>query len=962
MKVLLRAATFFFLPLLLLLPDLVAAQLLRNERKHANEPVKPPMEFDCGMRQLAVDFAFHLQPFRSKDTFQKIVDGLTMKGGAPGGETLCFNATVPEKAPDSFRPKFDLPKNGAHYFVDAQAGNDNPRKQDSGGSIESPFRTVQRALQEVRDNKRKRKHHANGIDYAIVFREGVHYINETIDLMPEDSRISFQNYKDEIVWLSGAVQLLNDDNNNNNSTADGWTKYDNPHNRSIWALDLSNRTDIDAITGLRINRTRAVRARYPNGCTSEQPLPSGYNCMGYAHDNKVVSPEDGFGSNLLTQWVPVPPVTMHQDNWTQYEPDDAPQRQSGKWFNRYQIGIGGTCQGQFTPPAGYWCGSSCAGGAPKPPGCIISFAKGILVDKDQDVLPNYPYQNPGRAVVQAWRPGHWASWMFQVDGEKSNDTHIMFGKGGFQGARAVTAGEAFFIENAEEELDMDNEFYYKPEEKLLLYYQASEDPPQGTVEVPMVKTLFRIQGNQSHPVEGIRFLGLGVRDTRLTYLDEHTMAAGGDWGLNIRGAIEARGVNKLKLDSCTFEELDGNAVFVKGYARDLVIQNNDFHLTGGNMVALLGETEAPGLPAEWGFGWNGTAGNQPRGSLVRNNIAYRPGLFAKQSSFFFQSKSMQTTLQNNIFFHGPRAGINFNDGFGGGNIFENNLLFASVMETGDHGPFNSWDRQPFAHSLKEDGSFDMDKIANDTVRHNFIIGNYYGQETVDNDDGSGFFDTHHNFLVYGQHGQKADFGGHSNYHHENLYAFLNGQAVMPDAGSETKLGEELQFYNNTVIATTTVHYILARCWGRIQTVLRNNRIYTPDGTMDKVCDMTLEERISQGLDNGTIVSAWPPTSDILAIARELLLIDKKHTIATDNTPLLVAPNRVETDGEAKSNPMIDMSSRGDYRQEIRQESKLKALFLACFCLLFVSADYFKTHRRWTSRNREGESSHHSHPH
>lgn len=42
-----------------------------------------------------------------------------------------------------------------------------------------------------------------------------------------------------------------------------------------------------------------------------------------------------------------------------------------------------------------------------------------------------------------------------------------------------------------------------------------------------------------------------------------------------------------------------------------------------------------------------------------------------------------------------RAGINFNDGFGGGNLIESNLLFNTCRESGDHGPFNSWDRQVY---------------------------------------------------------------------------------------------------------------------------------------------------------------------------------------------------------------------------------------------------------------------------
>jgi len=31
------------------------------------------------------------------------------------------------------------------------------------------------------------------------------------------------------------------------------------------------------------------------------------------------------------------------------------------------------------------------------------------------ILPNSPYKNAEGAVFQAWRPGHWSSWMFEVD-------------------------------------------------------------------------------------------------------------------------------------------------------------------------------------------------------------------------------------------------------------------------------------------------------------------------------------------------------------------------------------------------------------------------------------------------------------------------------------------------------------------------------------------------------------------
>ena len=58
--------------------------------------------------------------------------------------------------------------------------------------------------------------------------------------------------------------------------------------------------------------------------------------------------------------------------------------------------------------------------------------------------------------------------------------------------------------------------------------------------------------------------------------------------------------------------------------------------------------------------------------------------------------------------------------------------------------------------------------------HSFFIDNYSPQETVDNDDGSAYYRTHHNFLVYGGRAMKNDFGGHDNHHYGNIYGYVGG--------------------------------------------------------------------------------------------------------------------------------------------------------------------------------------------
>ena len=65
------------------------------------------------------------------------------------------------------------------------------------------------------------------------------------------------------------------------------------------------------------------------------------------------------------------------------------------------------------------------------------------------------------------------------------------------------------------------------------------------------------------------------------------------------------------------------------------------------------------------------------------------GIYGKQTSCYFQAITCGTSLIDNLCYNGPRAGINFNDGFGGGHHVQGNLIFNMVRETGDHGPFNS---------------------------------------------------------------------------------------------------------------------------------------------------------------------------------------------------------------------------------------------------------------------------------
>ena len=89
-------------------------------------------------------------------------------------------------------------------------------------------------------------------------------------------------------------------------------------------------------------------------------------------------------------------------------------------------------------------------------------------------------------------------------------------------------------------------------------------------------------------------------------------------------------------------------------------------------------------------GTDGTGGDQPWYTYVERNYVREIGSIEKQSSFWFQAKTALTSIDSNVVFNGPRAGINFNDGFGGGTNVTNNLIFNQCRESGDHGAMNAW--------------------------------------------------------------------------------------------------------------------------------------------------------------------------------------------------------------------------------------------------------------------------------
>ena len=752
-----------------------------------------PESFNCKMRATAWEFGKKIMP--RYDKFEALYYALGLNDDCTGYVPI---PTFTEKDRRPAPPVFTT-SDPTQYYVDAVKGSDA-----NSGSIEHPFKTIQAGVDAAR-----------GVQATVNLRAGTHYLSRTVQIDERSSGLTVQNYAGEEVRVSGGAKLDLQ-----------WQPFKVSATQNMYSADVHATAEQipQGIPGFQINGVRATRARYPNGNVE---LPERQEEAGNPQGVQMIP--GGSAS-----WTP--PDLSKQGTQHYVENDNPAQMRNfsiQNMFSKYMVGIGGPCD-IYDPPVAYWCAEHPTGGLAFP----FRVPQGVTPNKsviapagstDPNAGLHLPYKTVDGMVVNVWRPARWANWMFEMgSGHYNVSTHnFTFGRGGFQGARGNNEGGDFFVENVFEEFDYPGEFFFDTHaKKVYLYHNASNNAPppaDGEYVAPQLATLFNVTSTSRwNPVRGVTLRGVELTASRYTYMDPHGVPSGGDWALERMGAVFIENAEDVVLDSNFFTRLDGNGVMVSAYNRRVNLTNNEFAWIGGTAMAAWGKTNETGTnPLE---GFDGTDGNHPRHTLLKNNLAREVGHYEKQSCFWFQGKTSETTLIDNVFFNGPRSGINFNDGLGGGDFLSGNLVFSTCRESGDHGPFNSWDRQPFLSSVRTgEPSVQMQWRE---LKHNFFIDNYHLQEGVDNDDGSAYYHTHDNVFVSGTVGMKNDWGGHDNLHYDNVYGY-----VYKGFGICSQLANHVDgFYNNTLVMAQSDIGEGEGCSGPGKTIVHNLAVYTPSGT------------------------------------------------------------------------------------------------------------------------------------
>ena len=517
-------------------------------------------------------------------------------------------------------------------YVDPVAGDDT---QD--GSEGSPLKSIEAAMTMVRA--------AGAAGSSVILSEGTHYLSDGIVLTPDDSGLSIVNKEGESPVVSGGVVL--------DLKWEAWTPshLKGADSGSYFQADLPPGL---SFTQLFADGSREIRARHPNADPETEGM----------HTENTGYFEADAGS--WSAHNPYEPATE-----VQLDGPDDPAR-NGSQYTTYQMGYGGPAD-HWSPSRSYWSVSEPQGGG------ASTYVITSGVDFDPSLLPSdAEWTNPTEAVVHAFHNGYWGNWQFRVNASSDGASgSLRWTEGGFQEARGRDAGAEFYIENVLELLDSPREWYADTTAGKL-YYLANGTSAPTEVVVPQIEALISVAGTQDAPVKDVLISGLTLKHSTSTFLEAYEVPSGGDWSVHRGGMVVLEGAEGVTVENTLFSHPGGNGLVLSNYLRDTHIYANEFAFTGDSAIVSVGTVDEN----------DGTDGNQPRGVKIEANLGHEIGIWGKQAGFLYQGLSAQAQVLNNVAFNGPRAGINLNDGFGGGHHIEGNLIFNMVRETCDHGPIN----------------------------------------------------------------------------------------------------------------------------------------------------------------------------------------------------------------------------------------------------------------------------------
>ena len=376
------------------------------------------------------------------------------------------------------------------------------------------------------------------------------------------------------------------------------------------------------------------------------------------------------------------------------------------------------------------------------------------------------WKHPEGAIFHAMHSGQWGGMHYVITGVDANGEAIL--KGGFQNNRpSLPHPEYRMVENVLEELDSPGEWFLdKASHKIYYWPDKNVDLAKASCEGIVLKNLITIKGDEKSPVKDVAITGIKFEYAQRTFMELYEPLLRSDWTIYRGGAVFIEGAENCLVQDCEFTNLGGNVVFVSGYNRNVNISGNHIHECGASAICFVGDPSAVRSPSfQYGkfvfFNEMDTISGPknnlyPINCVAEDNLIYRIGRIEKQTAGVEISMAMDITVRHNSIYEVPRAGINIGDGTWGGHLLEYNDVFNTVLESGDHGSFNSWGRDRFwlpnrhamdSLTLAHPNMSKWDAIHTTIIRNNRFRCDH-GWD-IDLDDGSSNYHIYNNLCLNG---------------------------------------------------------------------------------------------------------------------------------------------------------------------------------------------------------------------
>ena len=381
------------------------------------------------------------------------------------------------------------------------------------------------------------------------------------------------------------------------------------------------------------------------------------------------------------------------------------------------------------------------------------------------------WKDPAGGEIHAMHEYRWGSQFIAILGKNPDGTLKL---GPAMGNNRVIAPDPTgihknqrYVENIFEELDAPGEWYFDARARKLYYVPSrGVDLSNATVEVSALDDLIVVAATEARPVHDVRFENLTITHSARTVMMADERMLRSDWAIARAGAFLLTGAENFTIADSDFRDLGGNGVFVSGYDKGVTVEGNSFRDLGGSAIHFAGLVSATRSPAI-GY-WTGTktenldttpgpkTDDYPRASTARDNLITDIGVTDKQAAGIAIDIAADITVSHNSIYDVPRAGINIGDGTFGGHLLEYNDIFDTVLESNDHGSFNSWGRDRYWHPdlayMRARTIADRSLAFLDTVKPITMRRNRWRTEDgfdVDLDDGSSNYIITENVMLRG---------------------------------------------------------------------------------------------------------------------------------------------------------------------------------------------------------------------